>query len=53
MGRSNFQDLMVRLRRGPLSTLLAIIVVIVALRILGEFASGVVDGLIVGFTDAV
>ena len=53
MGRMSFQDLTVRLRRKPLSTLLAIIVVIAVLRILGEFASGVVDGLIAGFTDAV
>ncbi len=53
MERLGLQALTVRFRRKPVSTLLAVIAVMVAVRLLGEFASGLIDGLVVGFTDAV
>lgn len=40
-------------RRKPVSTSLAIVAVVVTVRIFGEFAGGVLDGLIIGFRDPI
>ena len=45
-------DLKIAFRRKPVSTTLAIIAVVVVARVFGEFATGFVDGLVAGFTDA-
>ena len=53
MLRSRLQALGAQFRRKPFSSLLTVIAVMVVVWLLGEFAAGVIDGLIMGFTDAV
>ena len=53
MQHPRVQDLAVQIRRKPVRTLLVVLAVVIAGRVLGEFAAGLIDGLFVGFTDAV
>lgn len=49
---ASLHDLKDAFRRKPVAKWLAIIAVMVALRVFGEFAVGVFDGLVAGFADA-
>jgi len=53
MKRRRLQELTAQARLKPFRTWIAIMAVMVGVRILGEFTAGVIDGLVVGFTDAV
>ncbi|GEM_PF-5531549 len=53
MLRRRLQELTDQAKQKPFRTALGIIAVMVGVRILGEFAAGVIDGLVVGFTDTV
>ena len=46
---ASLHDLKDAFRRKPVSTWLAIVAVLVVVRIFGEFAAGVFDGLVIGF----
>ena len=50
---ASWDDLADAFRRRPVSTALALIVAVALVRIAGEFAVGVLDGLVIGFRDPI